>query len=179
MNSVDIPDVWYFPACSGAVNVLVSFCVISPVLNCPSVAVGVSVAESLLVTLTLAPGDTDRDIGLNMKLEMVTEFPFVPELAAVLGAGCWRTRYHHRTPRRARLRQLPDPTRRSVTDAWLRPPGWSDARRAATGSVCEPGVHAEDVVQDGDMLHLQRVNRRGQPDGRLRFQRRGLRLVCL
>ena len=43
----------------------------SPVLNCPPVAVSVCVTESLLVTLIVAPGSTLAAIGSNMKLEIV------------------------------------------------------------------------------------------------------------
>jgi hypothetical protein len=55
-----------------------------PVLSCPPVAVSVWVAESLLVTLTVAPGETLSDIGVNMKFEMVIDDPALdePDVAA-------------------------------------------------------------------------------------------------
>jgi len=57
----------------GAVNVFVWSPLMSPVLNWPPVAVRVWVTESLLVTLTVAPGSTDASMGENMKFEMVME----------------------------------------------------------------------------------------------------------
>ena len=69
------------PAFEGAVNVFVWPGPMSPVLNCPPVAVNVCVTESLLVTLTVEPGATDALMGENMKFEMVTDLVAVAALA--------------------------------------------------------------------------------------------------
>ena len=67
---------WYVPDFIGAVNILVWFWVMLPVLNPPEpAAVKVWVAESLLVTAMVAPGLTVNVIGLNMKFEMVIDDP--------------------------------------------------------------------------------------------------------
>jgi hypothetical protein len=65
----------YVPGLVGALNVLVWFWLIFPVLNWPPVAVKVCVAESLLVTFTMLPAATVSDIGWNMKFEMVIDVP--------------------------------------------------------------------------------------------------------
>jgi hypothetical protein len=61
----------------GAVKVLDWPPAMSPVSNWPLVAVSVCVTESLLVTVTVAPGVTVAFIGENMKLEMVMELVLV------------------------------------------------------------------------------------------------------
>src|SRR5271154_3092573 len=150
----------------------------SPVLNCPPVAVRVCVAVSLLVTLTVPPGATVSDIGLNMKLEMVMEVPlleapdvddvplFVPGLLLPQAA-------RSRAPARTRT---PAPTFNRIRISLRRRCGRAEGDRGTRGGLGS-GVHPHHVVEDGDVLHLDRLNGGGKPDCRRALQHGGLGLI--
>jgi hypothetical protein len=72
---VDVADVVVRPGLHRSLERLGLVWATSPVSNRPFIAVKVCVAESLLVTLIVAPGDTVNAIGKNMKFEMVIWVP--------------------------------------------------------------------------------------------------------
>ena len=167
----------------------------SPVSNCPPVAVSVWVTESLLVTLTVAPGATLAAIGCEHEVrdrdgEVCVAEPDEPDEPDELGARSGRAgsgpgsaAAQAARSRAAAATRTAAPLlhrlRRATSHRSGRLARGVEGQRRARGGL-RPRVLAQHVVEDSDVLHLDRLDRRRQPDGgaALQFRRLGLVGLC-